>query len=88
VFENQAENAVGTQGIISYRLMPDPLLQSEISPRLYRRVSFAAPDMAVDIRWAAALEARQAAAGDRAGQGGGKVRRRCRSIKHGQSSAG
>ncbi|OHD74614.1 MAG: hypothetical protein A2177_07320 [Spirochaetes bacterium RBG_13_68_11] len=35
--------AMGTQGIINCQLLPDPLLQYEISPRLYRRASFAAP---------------------------------------------
>jgi predicted esterase len=35
--------AVGSQGKVDYRLVPDPLLMYEVSPRLYRRVSFAAP---------------------------------------------
>jgi len=55
--------AVGTQGIINYQLVPDERLQFEISPRLYRRVRFAAPDMGTAMTWHVALESHHSSVG-------------------------
>ncbi len=55
--------AVGTQGIIEYQLVPDPLLQYEVSPRLYRRAAFAVPSRDRAVTCGVSLEASHATAG-------------------------
>jgi predicted esterase len=55
--------AVGTQGIIEYQLTPDPLLQYEVSPRLYRRAIFAAPSLDRTMTWGVSLETSHATEG-------------------------
>jgi predicted esterase len=70
--------AAGSEGTISYRLVADRLLMYEVSPRLYRRVSFEAPALDGAMTCGVSLEASHALAGDPivlrvATQGAGKA---------------
>lgn len=55
--------AVGAQGVIDYQLVPDPLLQYEVSPRLYRRARFVEPSLEGGMTLGVSLEKSHAAAG-------------------------
>jgi predicted esterase len=55
--------AVGRQGVIDYQLVADPLLQNEVSPRLYRRARFEVPSLERGLTLGVSLETSHATEG-------------------------
>ena len=55
--------AVGTQEVVDYRLVADPLLENEVSPRLYRRARFGVPSLEHGMTYGVSLEKSHATAG-------------------------